>query len=435
MLDRRTLAVGTTTDYVDLIRRSYPGRTLFVSHSINEDVAESHFWHRDEITCDLTDYPEVFNSLRSHLDNTEITPSGLACFDCESLDLAAYLAEKLGLPFPSREAVTACRNKYVTRKTWKKAGVPCPDADPVYCLDNVLSIFDKRNRPIILKPLTGTGSELVFKCKDREECAKAFSTLQKRISRHSDDRLYPAGTSDHLELSPRKVFIAEESVDGLEFSCDFEVNGESIEIIRFARKLHAPSQVFGTTWAYVIPAMLPKKFNLSDFKAEVLRATRALKLTRSICMLDFMVVDDKAIFLELSPRPGGDCLPELMLQSGKFDIIAFALNFADGLSHTAPDYTKWNTCVGLRLFASQEGTITRLSHHLISSDSRARDIKLRHGVGHRVVLTPYDYDSRILGHVIFRPNDVSAIPYECHDISTKLKIEMEEELCRAPKAS
>jgi hypothetical protein len=193
--------------------------------------------------------------------------------------------------------------------------------------------------------------------------------------------------------------------------------------------------VFGTTWAYVIPASLPKKFNLSHFKEKIRLAAKSLRLKRAICMLDFIVSDTEPVFLELSPRPGGDCLPDLMLWCGSFDIIGFTLNFADHLAYGVPDYRTWSTYVGLRLYADRGGKIAKLSHRSIARDRRVKEVKLKYGVGHRVVMPPYDYDSRILGHVIFRPDDISALSMECDDISGKLEVEMEREFCIAPKAS
>jgi biotin carboxylase len=435
MSDKRTLVVGTTADYVDLIRTSYPDRALFVSHSSAVQEEKNLLWNRDELLCDLTDSLQVCERLSHHLECTGITPSGIACFDCESLGLAAYLAEKLGLPFPSREAVAACRNKYVERKMWCKADVDCPKAELVHCSDDLLRFFSKQKKQIILKPLSGTGSELVFRCSSREDCIRAYSTIQSRMRDHEDQRLYPTAHDDSPALSPRRVFMAEEFADGIEYSCDFVLDGDRADIIRIAKKLHSPRQVFGTTWAYIVPASLPTSINYESFVEQAKRAARALSLDRAICMLDFMVVDNRTVFLELSPRPGGDCLPDLLLHAGRFDIIAFTLNFADGLPYSISDFRKWSTRVGLRLFAEREGKISKISQHHISMDSRVRSVRLRHGAGHRVVLPPYDYDSRILGHVIFRPNDYSTIPYECHDISAKLKIEMEEETCRVPRAS
>ena len=121
-------------------------------------------------------------------------------------------------------------------------------------------------------------------------------------------------------------------------------------------------------------------------------------------MVDFIVREGKPYLLELTPRPGGDCLPWLIRQSSGLDMLGLTLDIAQGLEITLPAAESWESLVGLRLIAADAGVIKRIDGEPLRRDPRVREVHLKRRNGHRVVLPPKDYDSRILGHVIFKPS-------------------------------
>jgi len=435
MPGNRIVVVGTTADYVEMIRRRFPGRAVFLTDSAGDCQPVLDNQEIDEVRCDLSASDSALAALTDHLATYGMAPSGIACFDCESLGLAAFVAERLELPFVSSDAVAICRNKHATREAWLQAGLPCPRAQLVYTTSDAIAFQKSIRGPAVLKPLSGSGSELVFKCYGSEDCRRGFSILQDRLSVHADRRLYPGSSSRGMPVSPRKVFVVEEFVGGTEYSCDFTIDDDTVHLIRIAKKICSVGQPFGTTMAYVVPADLPSGIDRSRFLAQLHAAASSVGLKRAICMMDFIVNGDKVVMLEISPRPGGDCLPELLLWSGNFDIIRFTLDFAEGKTAKIPNESRWTTLVGLRLISNRSGVVAKLDLHSIKQDCRVLECGLKHGVGHKVSLPPSNYDSRILGHVIFRPRDLGAIESECIEIADKLNVEMEEELWIRPKAS
>jgi biotin carboxylase len=181
----------------------------------------------------------------------------------------------------------------------------------------------------------------------------------------------------------------------------------------------------GTTLAYVLPAELPPAIGIESFRIQLRDAAQSLGLERAICMLDFMVRDGKAVMIEIAPRPGGDCLPPLILKSCGFDILGCALDFAERRPVTVPAPSRWKHLVGLRLFAAKPGVIRKLDDSPLRADNRVLECYLKRGPGHRVVLPPEDYDSRLLGHVIFKPSNPDSIESECLDLRAKLELQME----------
>ena len=427
MHSSRVVVVGTTSDYIELIRRRYPHRALFLTDPAERARAsEETPGAVEEILCDFTNDAEVHRILKDHLRRYALTIDGVACFDCEYLSSAAVLAKRFGLPFPSPFAVAQSRNKFLSKQAWKRAEVVCPEAAVVRNLSEIYDFLDHMGKPVILKPLTGSGGELVFRCEDHPECLQAYETIINRLTEAGENRLYLKDPQASGDLDPLQNVVLEEFIPGQEYSCDFFLQNGSLEIIRTAKKIPTSGvQVGATTAAYIVPAALPGEIPSSVFLDQLYRAATALGLDRALCMVDFIVWQGKAYLLELTPRPGGDCLPWLIQQSCGLDMIGLALDMAQGRNITTVPEQSWKSLVGLRLFAQDAGTVKEIDEGDLRRDPRVQEVLIKRKPGHRVVLPPKDYDSRLLGHVIFRPTGSASLETECTELASKLKVVME----------
>jgi biotin carboxylase len=423
----RVVVVGTTSDYIDLIRRRYPHRALFLTNPVERiKASEETPGAGEEILCHFTNDAEVLRVLKDHLHRYRLAVDGVACFDCEYLGSAAFLAERFGLPFPSPSAVAQSRNKFISKQVWKRAEVACPEAVVVRNRADLFKLLDRVGKSVILKPLTGSGGELVFRCSDHNDCLQAYDTMINRLSKAGENRLYLQDPFAPGDFNPIQDVVLEEFIPGQEYSCDFFLENGRLEVIRTAKKiLTAENQVGATTAAYVVPAELPAEIPAAVFVDQLYRAATALGLERALCMVDFIVSQGKAYLLELTPRPGGDCLPWLIQQSCGLDMIGLALDVAQGRKTSTFTKQSWKTLVGLRLFAQHEGTIKEIDEGDLGRDPRVQQVFIKRRPGHRVVLPPYDYDSRLFGHVIFRPTVCTSLETECAELESKLKVIME----------
>jgi len=430
MSNRRVLVTGTTSDYIHIINQRFPQRAIFITDvSERAKAAEPSPGPDAELLCDLGHPEQVLAAIRKHLNQWRMEPSGIACFDCESMPTAAFIAHSFGLSYPSAEAVAACRSKYDCKRIWRQAGLSCPDVELVHNASDAVSFFRRIGRPAVIKPLTGSGSELVFLCPTEDDCVLAYDTLRSRLAGHSDQRMYAPYVCDGTTVDPRKVFVIEEFVRGDEYSCDFAIEGNRVEIFRIAGKILDTKQAFGTTLAYLLPGTLPQGLGRKSLCDQLLTAAKVLGLERAICMLDFIVRDNQALMIELAPRPGGDCLPPLLLNTCGMDILGCTLDFAEGRPFISGTSLQWRPLVGARLFATHNGEIERIDSSALLEDRRVVDCHLKRGPGHRVILPPEDYESRLLGHVIFDPSDSDNIENECIEITSKLKLEMKTRQC------
>jgi biotin carboxylase len=411
----KILVVGTTSDYIDwLLRVGEEGVLFLTDPQVRRQATEPAPAAKEEILCDLTDVGTIREVLRDHLTRWNIALTGIACFDCESLGLAAFLAEELDLPFPSVESIRICRDKYTTSSRWLKRSVRTPRFTLARSPYDAADFREKTGRPCVLKPVSGSGSELVFRCDTVNGCQRTAQALLRGIQERKEHRLYRAATD---------CFLVEEYVEGVEYSCDFILQNKTVEILRVCRKVKAKEAPFGTTRAYV----LCEAEGLGDFAGLLLKAAQALGLTRAICMVDFLLSNGEVVFLELTPRPGGDCLPHLLLQAANFDMLKLALDFAAKRELTLPALPLACGWAGLRLHADRSGTIREISAEQIKQDPRVRSVHLIRKAGDQVTMPPVDYDSWYLGYVLFVPDPQADVEAQCGDLLRLLVLDIEAE--------
>ena len=428
MPEKRLLVVGTTSDYIDHIRTRYPERALFITDPSERAAAtERPPGPADELLCDLQNPRRVYNELSTHLSRWQIEVCGLVCYDCESLGLAADLAKQFALPFADPTAVSVSRNKFLSKQIWQKAAIPCPRTAIVRNRSDALKFMEQVARPVIIKPLTGSGSELLFKCEKLRDCSLAIELIGRKLASHPNFRMYRPQMCGTVKMDPRREFAIEAFIKGPEYSCDFMIDDDQVEIIRLAQKIPAHDQAVGTTRAYVLPTRLPEPLQIAPFQLQLQNAAYALGLTRAICMVDFIVDKGVACLLELTPRPGGDCLPQTIFQSCGLDMLGLALDFAEGKPIAMPAASSWEQLVGLRLMAKRNGIIQKIGDGALRRDPRVKALHLKRRPGQRVVLPPNDYESRLLGHVIFKPARSQTIEAECEELESKLIVEIEAE--------
>lgn len=423
MSDVRVLVVGTTADYIAYLWRTSPSRVLFLTdEAVRFGATDDPPPHPYEVLIELSDESQTLERLRRHLQRHDIELSGTVAYDCEQLSLASRIARVYNLPHTDPAAIERSRNKYETKRVWQAAGIDCPRHLLVSSAMQAKAAVESLNGPVVMKPLTGAGSELTFFCPDGFAASQAYQIFRLGLKQRAHVPLYaqaPAGTD------PSTTCIVEEHIEGREYSADFFVDGDTIVLVRIARKLVDPSLAFGVTMAYVVPGRLPGWFSTDVLSRTLQMAAHALGIDRALCMVDFMVTHERVCFLEMTPRVGGDCLPPLVRHTSGIDTLQLALDVAEGGTPSVKSLDQFQRLVGLRLFARKGGIIRRLSAQSIQSDARVREVYLKRTTGHRVLLPPDDYDSWQLGHVIFCPDGLTDLEEQCRDLTSRLICEIE----------
>lgn len=412
----KVLVVGTTSDYIDWIRKANPGRALFLTDPENRQMAiEEEPEPAEEILCCLEDAEQAKRQLFDHLNKWRLSVNGISCFDCESMELAAFLAKELSLPYPSGESIRLCRDKYVTKTIWQKEGVGCPRARIVQSAEGVFDFLQEIDGPCVIKPLSGSGSELVFYCKSRKDCNKNTKLIQDGLAARKSHRLHKKANT---------WFLVEECVHGVEYSCDFIIKSNEIQILRFTRKIKNSNKPFGTIDGYMLVDFETEGISLANLCQTLLQGANSLGIRNAICMVDFLVRGLEILLLEITPRPGGDCIPFLLKRSIPLDILTCTLDFAQQGYLEIPKNSNGKN-VALRLHARRSGTIQQIDDHLLQQDSRVLEIHKIRVPGHHVTMPPKDYDSWYLGHLVFKPYSEVELAVQVQDLCKMFIVEIE----------
>lgn len=414
----KVLVVGTTSDYIDWLRRAAPGRFIFLTDPCNRDQAvEAAPSAPEEILCVLEDYDLAAQILEKHLQHWGLSVDGVTSFDCESMELAAFLAEKLSLPYTSVASIRLCRDKFATKNIWQKNGVRCPRHRLVQSADAVRDFMQDIGGPCVLKPLSASGSELVFRCSTLKDCDKFTKLMLDGLAAREAIRLYDNATS---------WFIAEEYIDGEEFSCDFTIRDNQLDILRLAQKIKLKGNYFGTIHGYRLSDWETAHISQEILAELLLHGADALGINNAICMVDFIVTDGMISLLEITPRPGGDCIPFLLSKATGFDILRYATDFArQDTNNEIPLNMPPCEMIALRLHAGSSGEIIRMDSDKLRQDERVHEINLIRKIGHQITMPPVDYESWYLGHLLFQPHPDIPIEQQCNEVRRMLDLEIE----------
>jgi biotin carboxylase len=422
---KRALVTGTTPDYVDIIRKRYPGRAVFLTDErLRQAAAEERPGPEEEITVDLRHTRVAAKAVDSHLARYGIELSGIACYDDESLILASDLANIWNLPFHSPESIRTSRSKFHSKRAWLRSEVSCPRTLTVRDRDGLEGAMDKLGLPLVLKPLTGSGSELVFWCQKREDARKAFRIITRILADHPDDRMYQNLSSPGQGLDPKQDVVVEEGFTGPEFSCDFILSGRRAQLVRLSGKVLAPEIGTGTALIYYVADIEETGIGQRELEIHLRNAARAMGFDRGIFMADFIVHRGRPYFLEVSARPAGDCLPWLVRSSSGIDTLGLALDLAEDRPTSLQPLESHYSLAAFRLFARREGLLRSLANGRLQADPRVLEVVLYRQPGHVVSLPPHDYFSRILGHIVFRPRDRNRLAEEGSGLEALAEVEI-----------
>ena len=391
----RVLVVGTTGDYIDWIRSAYPERALFLTEpSIRRVSREERPGQHEEIPIELTNWADVRRALKHHLKCWNQSLTGVACFDCESMELASALASEFGLDYPSLESIRNCRDKYRSKVLWADQGITCPRVRPVNMVSEVEAFLLETESGLVLKPFAGSGSELVFKISEKPQCEPAFKLIGEGLEARRNQPLFQATTSPEFRM------LAEEYIRGNEYSCDALLEKGILSLIRLTRKFKTDYQPFGTVSGYQLPPQAPLEFEANVLKDMLLKAVSVLGMDRGIFMVDFIVRDGQPFLIELTPRPGGDCLPFLIKEAADIDMLGLTLDFAEHKPFPIVFLESMHSHLAVRIFANKPGVLKAISTMNLSKEPRVKAHLLLRQPGHVITLPPADYGSWYLGHVI-----------------------------------
>ncbi|MCM2325618.1 MAG: ATP-grasp domain-containing protein [Candidatus Woesearchaeota archaeon] len=215
----------------------------------------------------------------------------MALDDDEQFYTSSRFSEILGIPFFSGRTQKIASNKFLMKNQFRKNGVPTSNFKLVKSIGDLGGI----SFPNVLKVTTGAETNNVYLSKGLDELKENFLKL-------IPDKFSPVEV-DGISIDPSNEFILEEYVGGEEFSCDFIITKNGIDIIRVTRKIQ---KKFGFFSGYHLMnrSTIAKHFDISGLMKICAGIARSFDVDDCICMMDFKVQDSRIFVIESSVRPG-----------------------------------------------------------------------------------------------------------------------------------
>ena len=424
------LIFGTSPDYVKRISAKYENDVLF--------IMDKNFQENDYIKdvdkgslffTDLDDFEKQIGSVVRYLFSKNIQPSGIACFDCESLINASRLAVKLDLPFPPVDGISKTRNKQQSKGIWEDHNIDCPKASIARNLKETMSFFQKLDNPVVVKPVSSSGSELTFYCRDKKQVADAVGIITQQLANRNSNPFFKKLPHEKgaKPVDPLTHWVVEEFIPGKEYSCDFIFREGEISVIRLTEKIRDYEQTFGSIMAYCIPANFPDGFSRKGFISTLKKAVSSLEITYGWFMADFIVNGNTPYILEITPRPGGDSIPDLIETATGKDILGMYLDFMSGrIKDIQPIEYNSKSLVSLNIYSPGPGIITELDFSSIETLPWVKKIYILRKIGDRIILPPLNYDNRTIGHAIIISSNRYDLKEKQRFLLGKIKLNLKE---------
>lgn len=218
----------------------------------------------------------------------------------------AYVAEKLHLNGNSFDSALRANNKYLMRKAFSEAVIPCPRFTKVHKNEEI--DFTGWSFPLIVKPCDRSGSLGVMKVAHLEE-------LRAQIDAS-------------LSLSFSQEAIVEEFIEGREISVEFISYHGRHYPLTITDKVTTGAPHF-VELEHHQPAELSKE-QFEMVYALTKQALDALGITDGASHTEFKITDEGAIYIiELGARMGGDFIgSDLVRLSKGYDFVKGVIDVA-----------------------------------------------------------------------------------------------------------
>lgn len=224
---------------------------------------------------------------------------------------AATAARALGLPAPAPEALVACRDKEQQRHRLAAAGVAIPRFVAAAAPEAAGEAAVALGLPVVVKPVTGSGSVGVRWCADRPAVeAHARMLLARRWNERG------------MAIPPR--VLVEQVVEGAEFS----VERLASTTIGVTAKHLGPLPDF-VEIGHEFPAWLPAPV-AAELAACAAAATCALDLQDCATHTELRWTAHGPVIIEVNPRLAGGFIPELVRLAHGVDLIDQVIALACG---------------------------------------------------------------------------------------------------------
>lgn len=244
------------------------------------------------------------------------------------------------------DIATKSRNKKSMKNIFKKNGIKYAQEFGVFEKNQILEHSEKFNYPLILKPLSGTGSFNTYIINDYEQLRNYVENL----------KMHPAIESEK--------FILEEYINGDEFHVDIIWSDGEIEFISIAKyyvpRLKAKEEEHRhKNGSYTIDRKV-NELLYSIVSAQHIAINKTIGFQSGVTHSEFFISKDQIYFSEIATRFAGNEIPAMIENSYCVDIETAWLDCEIGLKSKNYNNELKTHSATLDIMPSQPGIIIEI---------------------------------------------------------------------------
>jgi biotin carboxylase len=327
MSARVALLAGPTTYRGDAFLEAANRLGLDVLRVVDTPAALASGEHGNYLDLDFAAQDAAVAALRRAHDREPL--AAVVALDDSATMLAASISAALNLPHNDPNAALAARNKWVMRAALDRGGVPVPAYRQVALDDDPLPAALEIGFPVVVKPITLSGSRGVIRANDAIALQSAFVRAREIIRAAG----YAPGEG---------VLLLERSLPGVEVALEGLLTAGSLQTLAIFDKPDPLEGPYFEETIYVTPSRLPPDVQ-EAISVRTAEAAAALGLREGPVHAELRINDEGVWLIEMAGRSiGGLCstvlefgagisLEEIILRHA----VGQALPSATGMDHAA----------------------------------------------------------------------------------------------------
>lgn len=393
------LIPSTTYRTADFMAAAHRLGAEVVVGSDQRQVLEAHSEGRT-LTLDFDRPVRAIETVRS------VTPpfDAVVPVDEEATTLAAILAAALKLPHNSVESVEAARNKAISRRRLRDAGLPIPRFEVIALTQDPEPAAVRVGFPCVVKPLVLSASRGVIRADDLSQLHAAVTRVSAILANPKVKKLGPAAGQ----------LLIEAFIPGTEFALEGLLRSGTLGMLALFDKPDPLNGPFFEETIYVTPSRLPAttQRQIADCTS---RAAAALGLRDGPIHAELRLNAQGPWLLEVAARSiGGLCSRTLRFGTG-LSLEEIILRHALGFK--IPSLEREDCAAGVMMIPiPQAGTLQDIrGKERAKAVAGIEEVTIMIRRGQRLVPLPESH--RYLGFIFARgerPEDVEVALREAH---------------------
>ncbi|WOS66919.1 MULTISPECIES: lyase family protein [Sinorhizobium] len=259
------------------------------------------------------------------------------------VEAASRVATAMELPAPNPNAIATCRNKWKQAAELQRRSITIPETRLATSIRDVENILAQASLPVVVKPVSGSGSSGVRLCDSATAAIKAFESAKVVLL-------------DQVDL-PSPDILIQQYIEGKEYSAEIIAYDGALHCLGILAKHKGPPPCFVEV-GHDFPAPLPEE-SLKELASFAAGAVSALGLELGPAHVEFVIAESGPVIIEVNPRLAGGMIPVMLSHALGTSILDMVIQLYAGEGLTPPRPNSRAGAIRFRL-AHTSGMLKRL---------------------------------------------------------------------------